>query len=97
MVSFSEILVSSLKARRKAVITEIFSNLVITKVIFSNLVRFSCCKTLTLRIIGFFFFFSYYAEVRDGEYCYSTCTLMLQLWASLIPFVKLLMFDQKII
>lgn len=56
MVSFSEILVSSLKARRKAVITEIFSNLVITKVIFSNLVRFSCCKTLTLRIIGFFFF-----------------------------------------
>lgn len=96
MVSFSEIIVSSLKARRKAVITEIFSNLVITKVIFSNLVRFSCFKTLTLRIIGFFFF-SYYAEVRDGEYCYSTCTLMLQLWASLIPFVKLLMFDQKII
>ena len=56
MVSFSEILVSSLKARRKAVITEIFSNLVITKVIFSNLVRFSCFKTLTLRIIGLFFF-----------------------------------------
>lgn len=76
-----KILVSSLKARRKAVI-RIFR------------VRFSFLKSLFLSII---FFFSCYAEVRDGEYCYSTCTLMLQLWSSLIPFVKLLMFDQKII